>query len=250
MTQGAAYPSKPLSPWIYFRKQENISISSINTETAHVTSCLKTFLVKDKDSFVSHGEDHSSCWSGGAKGQGICSHDIDLVLFLEKIIILHVYVTYIFFDNKIMWTPLVCPKTMVACLQTHIDGLMQERRNSVANALELRLSCTNPSIWAKHKCDISLFSDIDLLRPYLSLWFTQEGCNSNALALESRLPCNNPSISCMFCPFYATKRVRARVTMTGKRHGCLGRWNVHQTTWDLWEYADLSPHVGIDCLSK
>ena len=31
----------------------------------------------------------------------------------------------------------------------HIDGLMQERRNSIANALELRLSCTNPSRCAK-----------------------------------------------------------------------------------------------------
>ena len=32
--------------------------------------------------------------------------------------------------------------------QSHdrFDGLMQERRNSIANALELRLSCTNPSI--------------------------------------------------------------------------------------------------------
>ena len=29
---------------------------------------------------------------------------------------------------------------------THIDGLVQERRNSIANALELHLSCTNPSI--------------------------------------------------------------------------------------------------------
>ena len=29
----------------------------------------------------------------------------------------------------------------------HIDGLVQERHNSIANALELRLSCTNPSIW-------------------------------------------------------------------------------------------------------
>ena len=27
-----------------------------------------------------------------------------------------------------------------------IDGLMQERRNSIANALELCLSCINPSI--------------------------------------------------------------------------------------------------------
>ena len=29
----------------------------------------------------------------------------------------------------------------------HFDGLVQERRNSRALALELRLSCTNPSIW-------------------------------------------------------------------------------------------------------
>ena len=31
----------------------------------------------------------------------------------------------------------------------HIDGLVQERRNSSALAMELRLSCTNPSIY-KH----------------------------------------------------------------------------------------------------
>ena len=29
----------------------------------------------------------------------------------------------------------------------HIGGLVQERRNSIANALELRLSCSNPSIY-------------------------------------------------------------------------------------------------------
>ena len=28
----------------------------------------------------------------------------------------------------------------------HIDGLVQERRNSTANALELQLSCTNPTL--------------------------------------------------------------------------------------------------------
>ena len=33
------------------------------------------------------------------------------------------------------------------CWWCHIDGLVQERRNSIANALELRLSGTNPSIW-------------------------------------------------------------------------------------------------------
>ena len=29
----------------------------------------------------------------------------------------------------------------------HLDGLVQERRNCIANAMELRLSCTNPSVW-------------------------------------------------------------------------------------------------------
>ena len=29
----------------------------------------------------------------------------------------------------------------------YIDGLVQERRNFTALALELRLSCTKPSIW-------------------------------------------------------------------------------------------------------
>ena len=32
------------------------------------------------------------------------------------------------------------------CFCFHINGLMQERHNSIANALELCLSCTNPSI--------------------------------------------------------------------------------------------------------
>ena len=29
---------------------------------------------------------------------------------------------------------------------SHVDGLVQERRYSIANALELCLSCTNPSV--------------------------------------------------------------------------------------------------------
>ena len=35
--------------------------------------------------------------------------------------------------------------------KVHLDGLVQERRNSNALALELRLSCTKPSIFASSK---------------------------------------------------------------------------------------------------
>ena len=37
------------------------------------------------------------------------------------------------------------------------DGLVQERRNSIANAMELRLSCTNPSICTLFQDPSSLF---------------------------------------------------------------------------------------------
>ena len=39
----------------------------------------------------------------------------------------------------------------------YIDGLVQERRNFNANALELHLPCTNPSIWdwPNADCDYS-----------------------------------------------------------------------------------------------
>ena len=41
------------------------------------------------------------------------------------------------------WIPHTGPVTLK---DVYIDGLEQERNNPIANALELRLSCTNPSI--------------------------------------------------------------------------------------------------------
>ena len=41
--------------------------------------------------------------------------------------------------------PVICEAMVVTLMGGHqIDGLVQERCNSIANALELRLSCTNP----------------------------------------------------------------------------------------------------------
>ena len=37
--------------------------------------------------------------------------------------------------------------SILGCLKGNIVGLVQERHNSIANALESCLSCTNPSIW-------------------------------------------------------------------------------------------------------
>ena len=43
-----------------------------------------------------------------------------------------------------------CPYVIVGhpfVIKHYIDGLMQERRNSIANAPELRFRCTNTTIW-------------------------------------------------------------------------------------------------------
>ena len=63
----------------------------------------------------------------------------------------------------------------------HFNRLVQERRNSIANALEVCLSCTNPSIWSDclQSChyfvreDVSVtlaaISGIIILVPYLQI---------------------------------------------------------------------------------
>ena len=55
--------------------------------------------------------------------------------------------------------------------QSYIDGLVQERRNSSALAMELHLSCSNPSIYAGvfhvhdlvHDCSISIALAVEIL---------------------------------------------------------------------------------------
>ena len=61
---------------------------------------------------------------------------------------LHIHV--FFTDYFTGANPWKCPSAGEATLKNtgKFVGLMQERRNSIANALELRLSCTNP--WINH----------------------------------------------------------------------------------------------------
>ena len=46
------------------------------------------------------------------------------------------------------WLYLTGTRPVQSNTNIYIDGSMQERRNSIANALELRISCTNPSIYS------------------------------------------------------------------------------------------------------
>ena len=55
-----------------------------------------------------------------------------------------------------LWPDGTDPLPMLTYYQ--IDGSVQERRNSIANALELRLSCTNPSkcvLWRSSETNLT-----------------------------------------------------------------------------------------------
>ena len=54
---------------------------------------------------------------------------------------------------------IIC-EAMMLMWSYHIDGLMQERRNSIANALELRLSCINPK---RAGTELSCFNKVKII---------------------------------------------------------------------------------------
>ena len=47
---------------------------------------------------------------------------------------------------------------------THIDGLVQERRNFIALAMELHLSCTKPSIYSEYQTSPLAIYDVNALK--------------------------------------------------------------------------------------
>ena len=58
---------------------------------------------------------------------------------------MHYLAVYLPYNLSIYLSTFNCLYTL--SVHEHIDELVQERRNSIANALELRLSCTNPSTY-------------------------------------------------------------------------------------------------------
>ena len=58
--------------------------------------------------------------------------------------------------NQKGWVFRMYDNIEIRILLVHTDELVQERRNSIVNAPELRLSCTKPSIRFAHPCFFSL----------------------------------------------------------------------------------------------
>ena len=74
----------------------------------------------------------------------------------------------------------------------HIDGLVRERRNSNANALELRLSCTHPSICARIQPVLS-WNFASLFRPLCVPFLTTSLVQITRTTLKAIQPASGPS---------------------------------------------------------
>ena len=93
---------------------------------------------------------------------------------------------------------------MPVCTSKLYFWLVRERRDSNVIALELRLSCINPSIWKRYH---ALSMPVCTSKWYCGL--VRERRNPSAIALALRLSCINPSIwkrcHALSMPVYTSK---------------------------------------------
>ena len=75
-------------------------------------------------------------------------------------------------------------RCFVSDIHNSFDGLMQERRNSSALAMELRLSCTNTSVWWLFFADSMWIRGIYFAHTYGSVQDMQD-CSISSVLLVS-----------------------------------------------------------------
>ena len=104
------------------------------------------------------------------KQQKICFPTINFKLYMSHVmkVCLSCYLVLLSFDSKTrkqhMHTFLTWPISLnIFKILHHIDGLMQERRNSIANSLDLCLSYIKPSI-----CEDPFLHCFPLFHVYIS----------------------------------------------------------------------------------
>ena len=97
------------------------------------------------------------------------------------------YIWYVMYETELIFSgfqiyiPVIITTLMPSVWPNdHVEGLVQERHNSIANTLELHLSCTNPWMLfpSAHHCWLC---DGSVLMPY-SITPAQQTVTSNAMA--------------------------------------------------------------------
>ena len=105
----------------------------------------------------------------------------------------------------------LCLFLSIAALQgCHFDGLVQERRNSSTLAMELRLSCTNPSTWAlRHLKSLAMSDLMFLLLAWTSCWINSH----NDCLFNSLFRLTSKNIKALYAVNWCVSRWNGRDTM-------------------------------------
>ena len=174
-----------LLKWIHFTKHKNMLAFSIISQH-RLSRLLKSFTVEDKDLLIMYSQCQwpGATRSQGISSQGIVllEYLISTLEGLRPYFLLYLYYyakdpcfilqliskycsmlglnsstfsvklhlnTLHRIGDHFVYVPSQWETTLQCNIVFHwLDGLVQERRNSIANALELHLSCTNPLKWS------------------------------------------------------------------------------------------------------
>ena len=104
-------------------------------------------------------------WNLVHRGGGPSS---DLLVMFEIFKLETVVCNYLKYDTLVGYSEM-------NMINQHIDGLVQERCNSIANALELSLSCTNPCRYEEFRHGHFVFSVLEWLPRHLPEFKWQSG---------------------------------------------------------------------------
>ena len=108
-----------------------------------------------------------------------------------------------------------------------INGLVQERRNSSALAMELRFSCTNPSICKNFYALLTLCEKNPLVSRALMLYLLAwTSCSINSW-VAGDLSHHDPHVMSQWCPWHWYNHVWLSVATSS--HGCS-----MQPPWPWW----------------
>ena len=142
------------------------------------------------------------------------------------------------------------PQPLDSCwLLYHFDGLMQERRNSSALAMELRLSCTKPSIWASSFTKPSWHVHTSHITAPLQGESTShwKGCWTNN-CVTSDLRCHDAHMISLECSLMSVSKYISLLELLCEPdfYAKSGLGTSLQTTWlnpDGWQVS-LTPLMG------
>ena len=154
---------------VYLKFQSGIRLTKLITVRKSVLSSLTSVINLTVEIFLWNFK--TLCWNSFPLNMQVGARRLCLLNCFILLIALIKWNTFFYFNTvhcpleNIIWLKnLISTNIHDLCKKCslYVNGLMQERRNSTANALELRLSCISPSMWSMKTWGLIQYKDVIL----------------------------------------------------------------------------------------